>query len=176
MADRLVLLGVVGRAHGVRGRVRVTSHTAEPAALTSYGPLSDGNGRSFTLSWKSEGVAEIAEIVDGAPVKTAGRAAAERLTNMKLFIDRDRLPPPDDDEYYLTDLVGLTAIDTNGASLGLVSAVHDYGAGTSLEIGGTLLIPFTAACVPNVDVKAGRLTVVPPDEIEVQETKTEDAA
>ena len=88
----------------------------------------------------------------------------------------DRLPPPDDDEYYLTDLVGLTAVDTNGDSLGLVSAVHDYGAGTSLEIGGTLLIPFTAACVPNVDVKAGRLTVVPPDEIEVQETKTEDAA
>ena len=176
MADRLVLLGVVGRAHGVRGRVRVTSHTAEPAALTSYGPLSDGNGRSFTLSWKSEGVAEIAEIVDGAPVKTAGRAAAERLTNMKLFIDRDRLPPPDDDEYYLTDLVGLTAVDTTGASLGLVSAVHDYGAGTSLEIGGTLLIPFTAACVPDVDIKSGRLTIVPPDEIEVQETKTEDAA
>jgi 16S rRNA processing protein RimM len=87
-------LGVIGRAHGVRGLVRVTSHTADPAALTDYGPLSDV-GAAFTLRWVGEGIAEISEIVDGKPVKVADRTAAERLTNTRLFIERDRLPAPD---------------------------------------------------------------------------------
>jgi 16S rRNA processing protein RimM len=171
LPNRLILLGVIGRAHGVRGQVRVSSHTADPAALTGYGPLSGPNGRRFTLRWVGEGIAEIAEILDGVPVKIAGRTEAERLTNTKLFIERDRLPPPDDDEYYLADLIGLTAVDSHGASMGVVSAVHDFGAGTSLEItrddSGSLLIPFTMACVPSVDIASGRLTIVPPDEIDV---------
>jgi len=154
--------------------VRVTSHTAEPTALTAYGPLFDETGRRFALRWTSDGVAEISEIIDGKPVKINNRTLAERLTNTRLFIERDRLPAPDPDEYYLTDLVGLAAFGGDGAPLGVVSAVHDYGAGASLEIthgdGSSLLIPFTAACVPEVDIQAGRLTVAPPDEIEVSET------
>jgi 16S rRNA processing protein RimM len=169
LPDRLILLGVVGRAHGVRGLVRVSSHTADPAALTGYGPLSGPNGRLFTLRWVNEGIAEISEIVDGVPVKIADRSAAERLTNMKLFIDRDRLPPPDEDEYYLADLIGLTAVDTGGVILGVVSAVYDFGAGTSLEISrdhaGSLLLPFTVACVPGVDIETGRVTIALPDEV-----------
>ena len=171
MPKRPILLGVVGRAHGVRGLVRVTSHTADPAALTGYGPLSDPSGRRFTLRWMSEGIAEISEIVDGGKVKIVDRAAAERLTNTRLFIERDRLPTPEPDEYYLADLIGLSANGTDRVPFGIVSAVHDYGAGVSLEISrdevGSLLIPFTAACVPEVDVAAGRVTVVPPDEIDV---------
>jgi 16S rRNA processing protein RimM len=167
LPDRFILLGVVGRAHGVRGLVRVTSHTADPAALTGYGPLSDPSGRRFTLRWVGEGIAEIADVTDGTPVKVADRTAAERLTNTKLFIERDRLPAPEDDEYYLADLIGLTAVGADGVPLGVVSAVHDYGAGASIEIAGSLLLPFTAACVPEVNIAAGHLTVAPPDETEV---------
>ena len=175
-----ILLGVIGRAHGVRGLVRVTSHTADPAALTGYGPLSDPSGRRFTLRWMGESIAEIVEVTGGGLLKVADRTAAERLTNTKLFIERDRLPPPEPDEYYLADLIGLTAVGLDGVPIGIVAAVHDYGAGASIEIdrdhAGSLLIPFTAACVPNVDVPAGRLTIAPPDEIDVPETRTEQAA
>jgi 16S rRNA processing protein RimM len=169
-----ILLGVIGRAHGVSGRVKVTSHTADPSALTGYGPLSDGSGRRFTLRWTGDGIAEIAEIVDGNAVKVTNRTAAERLTNTKLFITREQLPPPDEDEYYHADLIGLTAIDRAGARIGVVSVMHDYGAGVSMEIerdaGGSLLVPFTVACVPAVDIAAGSVTVVPPDEIDAPET------
>jgi 16S rRNA processing protein RimM len=168
--DSRIQLGVIGRAHGVRGLVRITSHTADPADLTAYGPLSDAQGRFYALRWKAEGVAEISRIVDGVPVKVTDRAQAEKLTNAKLFVDRAALPPADDDEYYLTDLIGLTAVDSAGRAIGTVSVVHDYGAGASFEIAGSdapLLIPFTAACVPTVDIAAGRLVVVMPDEVVV---------
>jgi 16S rRNA processing protein RimM len=176
LPNRPILLGVIGRAHGVRGLVRVTSHTADPADLTGYGPLSDPSGRRFALRWEGEGIAEIAEIINGEPVKVADRTTAERLTNTKLFIERDQLPPPEPDEYYLADLIGLAAIGTDGSPIGVVSAVHDYGAGVSLEIdrdnAASLLVPFTAACVPEVNIAAGSVTVVPPDEIDVPETNT----
>ena len=165
-----IQLGVIGRPHGVRGLVRVISHTADPADLTAYGPLSDAQGRMYGLRWKAEGVAEVSRIVDGASVKITDRSQAEKLTNTKLFVDRSVLPPADDDEYYLADLIGLTVLDPTGRAIGTVSTVHDYGAGASIEIvdgGNPLLIPFTAACVPTVDIAAGRLVVVMPDEIVV---------
>jgi 16S rRNA processing protein RimM len=161
---------VIGRAHGVRGLVKVTSHTADPADLTAYGPLSDAAGRFYALRWKADGIAEVAQIVNGAAVKVTDRSAAEKLTNTKLFVDRSALPPADDDEYYLTDLIGLSAIDPAGRPLGTVSVVHDYGAGASLEVAGPsgpLLVPFTAACVPAVDIAGGRLVVELPEEIVV---------
>jgi 16S rRNA processing protein RimM len=163
-----IQLGVIGRAHGVRGLVKITSHTADPADLTSYGPLSDAAGRIYDLRWKADGVAEVSRIVDGVAVKVTDRAQAEKLTNTKLFVDRSALPPADDGEYYLTDLVGLAAVGPAGHNLGTVSVVHDYGAGASFEIvgsGAPLIIPFTAACVPTVDIAAGRVVVVVPDEI-----------
>ena len=173
MPEQLILLGVIGRAHGVRGRVRVTSHTADPAALTEYGPLSTSDGRRFTLRWKSEGVAEVFDVTSGEQVKVADRAQAERLTNTKLFIERERLPAPEDDEFYLADLIGLTAVDAGGAIVGTISVVHDYGAGVSLEIirenAASLLLPFTMACVPDVSIAAGRVTIAPPDEVVVAE-------
>ena len=168
---------MIGRAHGVRGLVRVTSHTADPAALTAYGTLSDASGRQFTLRWAGEGIVEISEIVAGTPIRIADRATAERLTNTQLFIARDKLPVPEPDEYYLADLIGLTAFASDGAAVGVVAAVHDYGAGASLELarhgGESMLVPFTAACVPHVDIAAGCLTVLPPDEIDFA---AEDAA
>ncbi len=112
----------------------------------------------------------MSRIVDGAPVKVTDRSQAEKLTNTKLFIDRSALPPADENEYYLADLIGLAVVDPAGRQVGTVSVVHDYGAGASLEIvgsGAPLLIPFTAACVPIVDIAAGRVVVAMPDEIVV---------
>lgn len=161
-ADR-ILLGVIGRPHGVHGLVRVTSHAADPADLTAYGPLSDERGRRFTLRWHSEGVVEVVEHVNGAAIKVADRAAAEKLTNTRLYVARAALPPTEEDEFYLSDLVGLDAIDTSGTRIGTVTAVHDYGAGASLEIARpdapSLLAPFTRATVPVVDVGEGRVVV-----------------
>lgn len=170
MPGTRIQLGVIGRAHGVRGLVKITSHTADPADLIAYGPLSDEQGRVYALSWKGDGVAEIARVVDGVPVKVADRDQAEKLTNTRLFIDRSALPAPEDDEYYLTDLIGLAAVDQTGKPIGTVTVVHDYGAGASFEIATAatpLIVPFTAACVPTVDLAAGRVVVVPPDEIVV---------
>jgi 16S rRNA processing protein RimM len=165
--ENRILMGVIGRPHGVRGLLRVTSYAEDIAA---YGPLSDAKGQRFVVRPRGAGVAEIAEMVDGAEVKIADRAAAERLTNTRLYVGREQLPQPEADEFYLVDLIGLAAVDASGASLGTVSAVHDYGAGVSLEIAhnnaSPLLVPFTRACVPDVDVAAGWLRVVPPAEIE----------
>ena len=161
-ADR-ILLGVIGRPHGVHGLVHVTSHTADPADLTAYGPLFDDCGRRFTLHWRGEGLVEVAEQVNGAAIKVADRRAAEKLTNTRLYVARSALPPPEEDEFYLADLIGLDAMDTSGTRIGTVTAFHDYGAGASLEIAcpdaPSLLVPFTRAAVPVVDVSAGRVVV-----------------
>jgi 16S rRNA processing protein RimM len=105
---------------------------------------------------------------------------AEKLTNTKLFINRTALPPADEDEYYLTDLIGLAALDPRGAAIGTVSVVHDYGAGASLEIvrsgRSPVLLPFTAACVPTVDIAAGKLVAILPDEVIVPPSAEEAAA
>ena len=130
-AESRILMGVIGRPHGVRGLVRVTSYADD---LTAYGPLSDAQGRRYVLRSRGEGVAEVAELVGGAEVKVADRTAAEKLTNTRLYVDRAQLPEPEEDEFYLADLIGLAAVDGDGAELGIVSAVHDYGAGASLEI------------------------------------------
>ena len=171
MPDRRILMGVVGRPHGVRGLVRVHSYTADPADLAGYGPLLDDAGRPWTLAWRASGVAELRdEVGQGLP----DRAAAERMVNTKLWMDRDRLPPPGEGEFYLADLIGITALDPAGASIGRVAVVHDYGAGASLEIerpgDAPLLVPFTHACVPHVDPAAGTMVVVEPDEVLVEDT------
>ena len=129
-----ILLGVIGRPHGVRGLVHVTSYAVPPEAIAGYGPLADESGRRFVLRWRGEGVAELAEIVDGEETRVGDRTVASRLTNARLYIERGQLPATVEDEFYLADLVGLAAVDAAGAPVGTVAAVHDYGAGASLEI------------------------------------------
>jgi 16S rRNA processing protein RimM len=165
--ERLILMGVVGRAHGVRGLVRVHAYTEAPEALAEY-PLVDRAGRRFELEWVNEGVAQLAEVSAGGRRVIADRTEAERLVNLELFAPRSALPETDGEEYYLADLIGLAARDSEGKSLGTVAAVHDYGGGTSLEIApGALLVPFTRAAVPVVNVAGGHVVVVPPAEVEV---------
>lgn len=160
-------MAVIGRAHGVRGLVRVTRHADE---VTAYGPLTDDRGRRFVLRPRGEDVFEVTELAGGGEVRVADRSAAEKLTNTRLYVDRARLPEPEADEFYLADLIGLAAVDAAGRGLGRVTLVHDYGAGASLEIEreGTppLLVPFTRTAVPEVDVAAGRVVVEVPEVVD----------
>jgi 16S rRNA processing protein RimM len=165
-AEPRVCLGIVGAPHGVRGAVRIKSFTGEPAAIASYGALQDENGeRCFTLriigAAKGDGmvIAQLSGIAD--------RDRAEALRGLRLYAPRGVLPPiGDDDEFYHADLVGLPAMLGDGAPLGTVIAVHDFGAGDMLEIerdaGPKVLVPFTRAVVPIVDIAGGRVVVDPP--------------
>ncbi len=161
-------MGVVGRPHGVRGLCHVHSYTADPAELARYAPLTDGKGGAWTIAWQSEGVARLTDATGRA---VADREAAEKLVNLRLYVERDRLPPAEDDEFYLADLVGLAAVDVAGKALGCIIATHDHGAGTYLEIAAEnaapVLVPFTKACVPVVDLAARRVVVELPAEIVV---------
>jgi 16S rRNA processing protein RimM len=166
----LVLLGRFGAPHGVRGEIRLQSHTADPMAIATYGALTDRSGaKSFTLlSVRPQGkdmlVARVESVTD--------RAGAEALTGVELFIARDKLPEPEDeDEFYLADLVGLRAESRDGAVIGTVVALRNFGAGDILEIapaggGETLMFPFTKAVVPVVSVTEGRVVIEPPEETE----------
>jgi 16S rRNA processing protein RimM len=159
-----ICVGIVTGAQGVRGAVRIKSFTAVPEDVAAYGPVADEAGeRSFALravgTAKGVVVATIAGIAD--------RDAAERLKGVRLYVARDRLPAPGEEEYYHADLIGLAAVLRDGTVLGEVRAVHEYGAGDSLEVardnGGTMLVPFTRATVPEIDLAQGRLVIDPPD-------------
>ena len=160
-----ILLGRITGAHGIRGDVLVHSYAATPEDIAAYGALSDAAGaRSFKLKLiggTSKGlIARIAGIAD--------RNAAEALRGTELYVARDKLPPADENEFYLADLIGLAAVSPDGATLGDVVGVPNYGAGDLLEIRltgktGTELVAFTAACVPSVDLAARRVVVVLPE-------------
>ncbi len=134
--------------------------------MTRYGALTDDRGGVYRLRWRGEGVAEIFRVVEGKRIALTTREEAAALVNTRLYVPREKLPKPDADEFYLADLIGLSAVGPDGEDLGRVDAVHDYGAGASLEI-GRLLLPFTRAVVPEIDLAAGRVTVVPPAELVV---------
>ncbi len=166
---RLVQLGVFGAAQGVRGEVRVKSFTAEPKAIGGYGVLTDKNG---ARAFRFESVKPLRD--DMLIVRLAGvttRATAEALTGVEIFARRDQLPPPAADEFYYDDLVGLTAVTADGAPLGRVVGLRNYGAGDILEIapadgGETLLLPFSKTVATEVDFTGGRIVVAPPHEID----------
>ena len=165
MNERLILMGVIGKPHGVRGLVRVHAHTEDADALAEY-PLTDRTGRRFSLTWMHDNVAQLSEITPTGPHPITDRTTIEKLTNTELFTPRSALPEADEDEFYLTDLIGLKAQSEAGAELGTITAVHDYGAGASLELSpGARLVPFTRAAVPVIDLASGRVTVIPPTEI-----------
>ena len=164
MVDR-ICVARIGAAHGLRGEVRLNSFTADPMAVTQYGILSDADGtRSYELESCRPGKGVLIARFKGI----ADRTAAERLCNIDLYVPRDRLPPPAPGEYYYADLVGLSAVGEDGVQIGTVVAIHDFGAGDLLEIapsagGPTMMLPFTDAVVPTIDIAGGHLVVVPPD-------------
>jgi 16S rRNA processing protein RimM len=156
----------------VRGQVRVKSYTQDPKAIGAYGDLTDeGGARTFKLT-------DLRSLKDDMlVVRVAGidsREDAEKLTGVALYARRSQLPPPSDEEYYHDDLVGLEAVTREGGKLGRVAALQNFGAGDILEVmpdegGETLLLPFTKAVAVEIDFGAGRIVIVPPNEIEGRE-------
>ncbi|MFD2184793.1 ribosome maturation factor RimM [Rhodoplanes azumiensis] len=160
-SDR-VCVARIGAPHGVRGEVRLWSFTSDPSAVAAYGPLTAADGRVFEIAAlrpaKDCFVARLKGVAD--------RDAAEALRNLDLYVPRETLAPPGEDEFYHADLIGLLAVDTAGTEMGTVIAVQNFGAGDILEIapkrGETLLVPFSKAVVPVVDIPGGRVVVDPP--------------
>ncbi|MDH5747953.1 MAG: ribosome maturation factor RimM [Rhodospirillales bacterium] len=159
----LVCLGVITGPRGLKGEVRIKSFTGDPAMIGAYGPLRDEDGnRVFDLKVTATAKGQVVGRIKGVDDRTA----AENLKGTQLFIEKAALPETDEDEYYHADLVGLRAELKDGGSLGTVRAVFDHGAGAVLDIAGgeagEILVPFTRAAVPEVDLEAGRVVIDPP--------------
>ncbi len=165
MSTERVCVGAIAGAFGVKGEVRLKSFCARPEAIADYAPLFTEDGTQ-DFSVKITGT-----VKGGFSARLSGistKEQADALRGMQLFADRDALPALPDDEYYHADLIGLAVVDTGGQLLGHVCAVHDHGAGDLLEVhgpglGSTVLLPFTNAVVPTVDLAAGRIIADPPE-------------
>src|SRR4051795_4176481 len=162
-----ICVGRIGAAHGVRGAVKLWTFTEDPLAVKRYGPLATKDGaRSFEVTHEREAKGHLVATLKGI----ATREDAERLNGVELYIERDKLPVTDADEYYHADLIGLAAGGAADQPIGRVVAIHNFGAGDIIEIapphGATMLLPFTNAVVPAVDIAGGRVVIELPDEIE----------
>lgn len=160
--EGMLCVGVVAGARGLQGEVRIKSFTAEPSDVAAYGPVSDADGnRTFTIKVRGLAKGQVVAKLSGVD----DRNGADAIKGLKLFVSRDALPAPDDDEFYHSDLIGLSVELSDGETLGTVKAVHDYGAGTSIEVTGgergVVMVPFTKEACPVVDLQEGRVVVEP---------------
>lgn len=173
MADARLCLGIMVGAHGVRGLVKVKSFTEDPADVAAYGPVSDEDGRrSWQLQVCGPAPGKSSDVLLVRLEGVKDRDAAQALHGTRLYVARDALPALAEEEtFYHADLIGLAVEDGEGRALGKVTAVENHGAGDLLEIEGpggkSLVLPFTRAVVPVVDLAGGRLVALPPAEIEV---------
>lgn len=154
-----VRLGIIVGVRGIKGEVRIKSFTDAPTDIAAYGPLYDRTGAErydLRVTGTQKGV--VLAWVEGVKDRTA----AEALKRTELFVERAQLPAPEEDEFYLSDLEGLEAVGVDGAVIGKVVGVFDFGAGPVLEITGNVLVPFTRAVVPEIDIEGKRLVVDPP--------------
>jgi 16S rRNA processing protein RimM len=162
-----VCVARIGAAHGVRGAVKLWTFTEDPFAVKRYGPLSTKDvARQFEVTDAREAKGHLVATLKGVTT----REGAERLNGVELYVAREKLPATEQDQYYHADLIGLAAVTTADQPLGRVVAIHNFGAGDIIEIappqGATLLLPFTNAVVPTVDLKAGRVVIELPEEID----------
>jgi 16S rRNA processing protein RimM len=165
--SRLILVGQIGGGFGVRGEVRVTAFTADPLALTAYGPLLRADGTvALTLSATRPDKSGVV----GRAKEIATKEEADALRGLKLYVPRDHFPEPDEDEFYLADLLGVEVRDTAGGIMGTVKSVQNFGADDMLEIapatgGPTWYLPFTKEATPELHLADGWLLAVPPTEV-----------
>lgn len=162
-----ICIARIGAAHGVRGAVKLWTFTEQPLAVMNYGPLATKDGtRKFEIATAREAKGHLVATLKGI----ATREDAERLNGVELYIAREKLPATGEDEYYHADLIGLAAVTPANEPLGHVVAIHNFGAGDIIEIGpahgATMLLPFTNAVVPSVDLASGRVVIELPEEIE----------
>lgn len=167
MPDRLILVGRIAGAFGVRGEVRVTSFTSDPMALAGFRDLRRADGSAAPVLTGAR------PVKGGLVARAAGvetREQAEALRGLRLHVPREALPAPDEDEFYLADLVGLRVETPDGRVLGAVRGVQDFGAGDLLEVkpegAPSFWLPFTREAVPEVDIAGGRILAIPPAETE----------
>ena len=163
----LVLLGEFGRPHGLAGEIRLKSHTGEPKAIASYGPLTGQDGRTYILKTLRQAAGDQPDMLVVRVEGVATREAAEALNRLRLYVARKTLGEPEEDEFFLADLVGLRVEGPDG-EVGRVLSVPDYGGGDLLEIAVPnrrqwALLPFTNAFVPQVDIAGGRVVIAPPE-------------
>ncbi len=164
MTDR-VLVGTFGGSFGVTGETRLKSFCADPAAIADYRPLTTEDGRAFPM------LVLTGQLKGGFSARVQGidtKEQADALKGQALYANRDLLPSLPDDEYYYADLIGLTVVDTGGATLGTVKTVVDHGAGDLLEVqipnqSETVFLPFTLQTIPTVDLAVRRIVADPPD-------------
>ena len=176
MSPPQICVARIGAAHGVRGAVKLWTFTEDPLAVKAYGPLVTKDGaRQFEVTHAREAKGHLVATLKGIGT----REEAERLNGIELYIARDKLPATDENEYYHADLIGLDAVNAANEPLGRVIAIHNFGAGDIIEIapahGATMLLPFTNAVVPSVDLAGGRVIIELPDEIEGDDSSSADA-
>ena len=167
--NSILLVGVFGAAHGVRGEIRLKSFTADPLTIGHYGTLKSKAGAAFKLL----SLRPVKDDICVARVEGINdRNAAEKLTNTELFILKEQLPAAAEDEFYFADLIGLRAEDASGALLGHVKSIENYGAGDILVLqsdqGEATMLPFTRAVVPKVEIAQGRVVIELPTEVEIE--------
>jgi 16S rRNA processing protein RimM len=172
MSGAQICVARIGAAHGVRGAVKLWTFTEDPMAVMQYGPLATKDGaRKFEVAHAREAKGHLVATLKGV----ATREQAERLNGLELYIPRSKLPATDADEYYHADLIGLSAVNAAGEPIGRVTAIHNFGAGDIIEIapahGATMLLPFSNAVVPTVDLAGGRLVIELPGQIEGDDPK-----
>ncbi|WP_421789409.1 ribosome maturation factor RimM [Hyphobacterium sp.] len=163
MGNKLITIARIKGAHGVKGEARLQSFTAEREACFTYGPFLNEAGAPFLtpVKWRP--------VKDGFVVtlkENLSREEVDSLRGTNLYAPREALPAPDEDEFYITDLLGLTALDQSGQLAGKIAAVQNFGAGDLLEIDGPkgrFFVAFTREAVPAVDIAARTVTIVPPD-------------
>ena len=163
--SKLICVGTLAGAFGVRGEVRLKSFTSNPDDIANYAPLLTENGD------KSFEIVITGRLKNGLAARLSGvvkKEQADDLKGTKLFVPRDRLPSLQEDEFYYSDLIGMLVYDTGGNEIGKVQAVLNHGAGDLLEIHGanlkmSLMIPFTKEVVPTVDIVSRRIVTDPPD-------------
>jgi 16S rRNA processing protein RimM len=161
-----VCVARIGAPHGVRGAVKLWTFTEDPLAVKRYGPLSTKDGaRRFEVTQVREAKGHLVATLQGVVT----REEAARLNGLELYVAREKLPATDADEYYHADLIGLSAVNAAHELIGRVIAIHNFGAGDIIEIappaGATMLLPFTNAVVPVVDIAGGRVVIELPGEI-----------
>jgi len=160
--NNFVMLGQFTAPHGVRGLMKLRSYTEMPEAVLEYGPLFDRNGAEYQITLKGNAKSGLLVSVSGVQ----DRDAAEKLRGIELFVPRHSLPDEDvgDDEFYQTDLINLDVVDEAGVVVGNIRAVQNFGAGDMLDVrlaagSRTVLIPFTHAAVPEIDLAVGLVRV-----------------
>ena len=171
-----ICIARIGAPHGVRGAVKLWTFTEDPLAVKAYGPLVTKDGtRQFEVTHAREAKGHLVATLKGV----TSRDEAERLNGIELYIAREKLPATSEDEYYHADLIGLAAVTPANEPLGRVIAIHNFGAGDIIEIapprGATMLLPFTNAVVPSVDLAGGRVVIELPKEIDGDDPSSTDA-